>query len=55
MLEGGAELVLHCGDVSYADGDPRGWTAFFDAVEGYAAAAPYMVAVGNHDYDYKVG
>lgn len=48
-----AELVLHIGDVSYADGDPKIWRSFMDAIEPYASLAPYMVAVGNHDYDYE--
>ena len=55
ILHAGAEFVLHNGDVSYADGDPQIWKSFFDTIEPFASVAPYMVGVGNHDYDYKGG
>lgn len=50
---GGPPLVLHVGDISYADGDPRGWERFMRQIEGSAARAPYGVAAGNHDVGWE--
>ena len=55
MLRGGAELVLHVGDISYANGDPDIWNMFMDYIEPYSAAAPYMLGIGNHEYDWRTG
>ena len=44
-----AALILHVGDLSYANGDPDIWDSFFDGLEPFAASVPYMVAVGNHE------
>lgn len=52
---GGAELVLHIGDISYANGDPDIWDTFMDYIEPYAARAPYMLGIGNHEYDWRTG
>ena len=49
VLERGADLVLHVGDIAYANGDVAIWDTFMAEVEPYAAAAPYMVAIGNHE------
>ena len=46
---GAATAVLHLGDVAYADGAPGAWDAFMDLVEPASAAAPWLVAAGNHD------
>ncbi|KAG1677551.1 hypothetical protein FOA52_014449 [Chlamydomonas sp. UWO 241] len=49
------DLVLHVGDISYADGKPGAWDTFMDLIEPIAAEVPYMVAIGNHEYAYKGG
>lgn len=49
MLAHGVDLVLHAGDVSYAEGDQVAWNAWFNMVEPVAASAPWMVAIGNHE------
>ena len=54
-VEAGAELVLHVGDVSYANGDPDIWNTFMDYIEPYATRAPYMLGIGNHEYDWRTG
>lgn len=43
-----AELMLHVGDLSYANGDPDIWDSFLEGID-FAARLPYMVAVGNHE------
>ncbi|KAL4448559.1 hypothetical protein ABPG75_005778 [Micractinium tetrahymenae] len=49
----GAELVLHIGDISYANGDEEIWDTFMDSIEPIARHIPYMVGTGNHEYDYQ--
>lgn len=53
VRDGGADLVVHIGDISYADGHGDIWEAFMDTICEFADSVPYMVAVGNHDYDYR--
>ena len=45
--------MLHVGDLSYADGDPKSWVKFLKEIEFISSKVPYMVAIGNHDYSYK--
>eukprot|EP01025_Chloroclados_australasicus_P016795 TRINITY_DN1856_c0_g1_i1.p1 TRINITY_DN1856_c0_g1~~TRINITY_DN1856_c0_g1_i1.p1 ORF type:complete len:460 (-),score=59.66 TRINITY_DN1856_c0_g1_i1:273-1652(-) len=46
------DLILHVGDLAYADGDPEGWYAFMNLIEPVARHVPYMVTIGNHEFDY---
>ncbi len=55
VFDRGADLVLHVGDISYANGEVRIWDSFMRYIEPYASAAPYMIGVGNHEYDYRTG
>jgi hypothetical protein len=55
VFDRGADMVLHVGDISYANGDVKIWDTFMRYIEPYASAAPYMIAVGNHEYDYRTG
>jgi len=43
------------GDLSYADGNTNIWDMYMDMIEPFASRVPTMVAVGNHEYDYKRG
>lgn len=45
-VEAGADMVLHVGDISYANGDEKVWDSFMDAIEPASKRVPYMVAVG---------
>lgn len=49
------DFVLHFGDVSYARGHGHMWDIFFRLIEPYATRVPYMVSIGNHEYDYMTG
>lgn len=51
----GANLVLHVGDLSYANGREYVWNSFMDAIEPAASRVPYMITIGNHEYDYRRG
>lgn len=43
------DLVLHMGDISYAEGRQNEWIDWFRLVEPVAAATPWMTALGNHE------
>jgi len=45
-------LILHTGDISYARGFGYLWEYFMDLISPMGEQAPYMVSVGNHDYDW---
>lgn len=56
VLSGGYDsFLLHFGDISYARGQAFMWDQFFHIVEPYATRVPYMVSIGNHEYDYVAG
>jgi hypothetical protein len=47
--------VLHIGDISYARGIAALWDAFMTQFQPIAARVPYMVGIGNHEYDHEKG
>ena len=47
------DLVLHPGDVSYADGDMPHWDSFLSKVQRITSVVPYMVTPGNHEIWYN--
>lgn len=55
VRENGVDLVLHVGDISYANGVVKIWDTFMEYIEPYASMVPYMIGIGNHEYDYKTG
>jgi hypothetical protein len=55
VREDGVDLVLHVGDISYANGVVKIWDTFMEYIEPYASMIPYMIGIGNHEYDYKTG
>ncbi|XP_066927057.1 uncharacterized protein [Clytia hemisphaerica] len=48
-------LVFHNGDISYALGYAYVWDQYFTLIEPYASRLPYMVGIGNHEYDHTYG
>ena len=52
---GGAAFVMHQGDLSYALGHAVKWDTWMNLIEPYASLAPYMISIGNHEYDHEVG
>ncbi|CAM9294202.1 unnamed protein product [Phaeothamnion confervicola] len=44
-------FVLHAGDLSYADCDPRRWDSYSRLVEPVASRLPWMAAAGNHEIE----
>lgn len=47
--------LVHVGDISYAKGATFVWDQFGELIQRVAAAIPYFVTVGNHDYGYLEG
>lgn len=43
------DLVLHMGDISYAEGRQNEWIDWFRMVEPVAATRPWVTALGNHE------
>ena len=52
LVNEGCELVIHAGDISYARGIAYLWDQWHQIVEPYATKVPYMVGIGNHEYDH---
>ncbi|KAF1792308.1 Metallo-dependent phosphatase-like [Phytophthora cactorum] len=55
VMDGYDSFLLHFGDISYARGHAHMWDEFFHVIEPYATRVPYMVSIGNHEYDYVTG
>lgn len=53
LEEWGVEMVYHIGDLSYANGRTKVWDTFMEGIEPVASKIPYMVGIGNHEYDWK--
>jgi len=45
-------LVVHFGDLSYARSCAYIWDVWGSQIEPIARVAPYMVSLGNHEYDH---
>ncbi len=45
-------MVLHIGDISYGRGISLIWEMFMQQIEPIASALPWMISLGNHEYDY---
>jgi hypothetical protein len=47
--------VLHIGDITYARGIAAQWDGFMTQIQQIASRVPYMVGIGNHEYDHVEG
>ncbi|PPD98063.1 hypothetical protein GOBAR_DD04930 [Gossypium barbadense] len=45
-------FISHIGDISYARGYSWLWDEFFNLIEPVASKVPYLVCIGNHEYDW---
>jgi len=55
VLSSNITAILHIGDVSYARGTGVLWDAFMSQIEPTTSRVPYMVGIGNHEYDHVTG
>jgi hypothetical protein len=51
--KGEIDVILHNGDIGYADGYMVHWDAFFNKIQPIATRVPYMVTPGNHEFWYN--
>mmetsp|Transcript_18328 Transcript_18328/g.70799 ORF Transcript_18328/g.70799 Transcript_18328/m.70799 type:complete len:531 (+) Transcript_18328:49-1641(+) len=47
------DLIIHAGDISYADGFMYTWDSYMRKVEFFSAYVPYMPVDGNHEIFYN--
>jgi len=47
------KLIIHSGDISYANGDQPIWDDWFQMVSQIAAIVPWQTAPGNHEQEHK--
>lgn len=50
--EGKIDVVVHTGDIGYADGYQRRWDDMMNKIQPIASRVPYMVAPGNHEFGW---
>ena len=50
-LEHHPDLHLHTGDLSYGASNVKLWVRWLEIIEPLASTRPYMIAIGNHEYD----
>jgi predicted MPP superfamily phosphohydrolase len=48
--DGKIDMMVHPGDIGYADGNMAGWDTFMREIEPIASTVPYMVSPGNHEF-----
>ncbi|KAJ4945337.1 hypothetical protein NE237_026723 [Protea cynaroides] len=46
------DIVLHIGDICYANGYLSQWDQFTSQIEPIASTVPYMIGSGNHERDW---
>ncbi|CAM9841713.1 unnamed protein product [Scytosiphon promiscuus] len=47
------DVVLHAGDLSYADCEEDRWDSFMTMLDPAASSIPWMVAAGNHEIEAR--
>lgn len=47
-------MILHAGDLSYADCNPELWDTYGQMIEPLSKKIPWMVGPGNHEIEYTV-
>lgn len=52
VQRGEVDLVVHYGDISYADDNQQDWDEYFRKIEPFASRVPYMVVPGNHEIPF---
>lgn len=50
VTSGDVQVVIHSGDISYADGYQPHWDVFMNRMEPIVSSVPYMVTPGNHEF-----
>jgi acid phosphatase type 7 len=48
------DMILHVGDLSYADGNQKLWDTWGQKFEFLSSRIPWMVLLGNHESEFYV-
>jgi len=51
----GIRAVHHFGDLAYSLGAAHIWDVWLDMVSKFATSVPFMIGIGNHEYDHTSG
>ncbi|KAL3687672.1 hypothetical protein R1sor_013981 [Riccia sorocarpa] len=46
------DLIIHDGDITYADGYLSEWDQFVEQISNITKRVPYMISAGNHERDW---
>lgn len=55
IAAGASNMVMHLGDISYADSDEPRWDSWAEQTQFLSSTLPYMVQVGNHENELVGG
>jgi hypothetical protein len=53
IKEADIDIILHAGDLSYADCDQALWDSYGQMIEPLASYTPWMVGPGNHEIEFN--
>jgi len=53
MKDKDINMILHAGDLSYADCDQQLWDSYGEMIEPLASYTPWMVCAGNHEIEFN--
>ena len=53
LREPDISMILHAGDLSYADCDQELWDSYGKMIEPLASSTPWMVCPGNHEIEFN--
>ncbi|UCE39290.1 MAG: metallophosphoesterase [Thermoplasmata archaeon] len=54
IADSSIDLIVHAGDLSYANGNQPEWDIWFNQIEENVARKPYMIVAGNHELVYDI-
>jgi predicted phosphodiesterase len=53
LRDKGIQMILHAGDLSYADCNQTLWDSYGELIEPLAKRVPWMVCAGNHEIEFN--
>lgn len=53
MKESNIDMILHAGDLSYADCEQVLWDSYGEMIEPLSSFVPWMVSPGNHEIEFN--
>jgi hypothetical protein len=54
LKDNSIKMILHAGDLSYADCKPELWDSYGQLIEPLSKKVPWMVGPGNHEIEYTI-